>query len=149
MLCNQWQFLKFGFYDKAKIHAIKKQHMKRAYPMEECCCQIVCFLFYCILCQTVECCCQSHVLLLICFMFNQSFHVKKKRKFCFFFSFYNTQHQCSVCFWEEIKACAAVCKCYVMNACNFVQSIILLPHMVGTSFVIVALKRLNVSELKY
>ena len=111
MLCNPWQFLKFGFYDKAKIHAIKKQHMKRAYPMEECCCQIVCFLFYCILCQTVECCCQSHVLLLICFMFNQSFHVKKKRKFCFFFSFYNTQHQCSVCFWEEIKACAAVHKC--------------------------------------
>ena len=140
--------LKFGFYDKAKIHAIKKQHMKHAYPMEECCCQIVCFLFWCILCQTVECCCQSHVLLLICFMFNQSFHVKKKN--ILFFLFF-LQHIALVfsLFWEEIKACVAFHTHYVMSACDFVQSIILLPCMVGASFMIVALKSLIVSEPKY
>ena len=38
---------------------------------------------------------------------------------------------------------------YVMDACDSVQSIILLPHMVGTSFLLVALTRLNVSELKH
>ena len=49
-------------------------------------------------------------------------------------------------FWEKISACVAVHTRYVMDACDRVQSIILLPRMVGTSFVFVALKGLNVSE---
>ena len=53
-----------------------------------------------------------------------------------------------ILFWEEICACEAVHTHYVTDACNRVQSIILLPHMVGTSFVLVVLTRLNVSEPK-
>ena len=49
-------------------------------------------------------------------------------------------------FVREISACAAVHTCYVMGACNRVRSIILLPRMVGTSFVLVALTGLNISE---
>ena len=52
-------------------------------------------------------------------------------------------------FQEEISACAAVHTCYVMDACNQVQSIILLPCMMGTSFLLVELKRLIVSESKH
>ena len=51
-------------------------------------------------------------------------------------------------FQEEISACAAVHTCYVKDACNRVQSIILLPCMMGMSFVPVVLKGLNVSELE-
>ena len=51
-------------------------------------------------------------------------------------------------FREEISACAAVHTRYVVDACDRVQSIILLLLMVGTSFVLVALTRLNVNELK-
>ena len=49
---------------------------------------------------------------------------------------------------KYISPCAAVHVCYVMEACDWVQSIYLLPHMVGTSFVLVVLKKLNVSEPK-
>ena len=35
---------------------------------------------------------------------------------------------------------------YVMDVCDHVQSIILLPHIVGTSFLIVVLTKLNASE---
>ena len=35
---------------------------------------------------------------------------------------------------------------YVMDMCDLVQSIILLPHMVGMSFVLVVLTRLNFSQ---
>ena len=54
-------------------------------------------------------------------------------------------HICSL-FWEEINARAAVHTRYVMDACDRVRSIILLPRMMGTSFVLVALTRLNVSD---
>ena len=50
-------------------------------------------------------------------------------------------------FREEISACAAVPMHYVMEVCNCVRSIILMPCMVGTSFVLVAITRLSVSEL--
>ena len=46
-------------------------------------------------------------------------------------------------FWEEIGAYAAAHTRYVLNACGRVGSIILLPSMVGTSFKLVPLKRLN------
>ena len=52
-------------------------------------------------------------------------------------------------FQEEISACTAVHTCYVMDACNQVRSIILLPCMMGTSFLLVGLKRLIVSESKH
>ena len=42
-------------------------------------------------------------------------------------------------FWEEISACVSVHTCYVMGMCDCVLSIIFLPHMVGTSFVLAAL----------
>ena len=44
--------------------------------------------------------------------------------------------------------CSSSFMCYVMDACDRVQSIIILPPMVGTSFMLVALTRLNVSDLK-
>ena len=49
-------------------------------------------------------------------------------------------------FWEEISACAAVQTRYVMDACDHV---ILLPPMMGTSFVPVTLTKLIVSELRH
>ena len=52
-------------------------------------------------------------------------------------------------FQEEISACAAVHTCYVMDACDHVQPIILLPPMMGTSFALVALTRLIISKPKY
>ena len=52
-------------------------------------------------------------------------------------------------FWKEVSACAAVHTRYVMHACDRVRSIILLPPMMGTSFVLVALTRLIVSELRH
>ena len=52
-------------------------------------------------------------------------------------------------FLEEISPCVAVHTCYVMDACNRVRSIILLLHMAGTSFMLVVLKGLNVSEPKH
>ena len=52
-------------------------------------------------------------------------------------------------FWEEISACAAVHTRYVMDACDCVQSIILLPPMMGTSFVFAAITGLIVSELRH
>ena len=35
---------------------------------------------------------------------------------------------------------------YVMDVCDHVQSLILLPHIVGTSFLIVTLTKLNAGE---
>ena len=52
-------------------------------------------------------------------------------------------------FWQEISACAAVHTCYVIDACNRVSYIILLPPMIGMSFVLVALTRLILSELRH
>ena len=52
-------------------------------------------------------------------------------------------------FREEISACASVHTRYVMDACNSVRPIILLPPMMGTSFVLVALTRLIVSKPKH
>ena len=52
-------------------------------------------------------------------------------------------------FREEISACAAVHKRYVMDACDRVRPIILLLPMMGTSFVLVALTRLIVSKPKH
>ena len=49
---------------------------------------------------------------------------------------------------EEISACAAAHMHYVMDMCNCVQPIILLPPMMGTSFMLVALTRLIVSKPK-
>ena len=51
-------------------------------------------------------------------------------------------------FWEEIGACAAVHMRYVMDACNHVQFIILLPPMMGMPFMLVTLTRLIVTEPK-
>ena len=51
-----------------------------------------------------------------------------------------------ILFQEEISAFAAVHMRYVLDACNHAQSIVLLPRMMGTSFVPVTLTRLNVSE---
>ena len=42
-------------------------------------------------------------------------------------------------FWEEISACAAVLKCYVMDVCDLVQSIILMPCIVGMPFMLVGI----------
>ena len=54
----------------------------------------------------------------------------------------------SILFWEEISASAAVHTCYVMDRWDRVQSIILLlhTHMVGTSFLLFLLRRLNASD---
>ena len=52
-------------------------------------------------------------------------------------------------FQEEISASAAVHMRYVMDACNRVRPIILLPPMMGTSFLLVALTRLIVSKSKH
>ena len=52
-------------------------------------------------------------------------------------------------FWEEISACAAVHTRYVMDAYDCVRTIILLPPMMGTSFVLVVLTRLIVSKPKH
>ena len=52
-------------------------------------------------------------------------------------------------FQEEISACAVVHKCYVMNACDRVRPIILLPLIMGTSFVLVMLTRLIISKPKH
>ena len=49
-------------------------------------------------------------------------------------------------FQEEICGCEAVHRYYVMDAYDFVWSMIPLPYMVGTSFVLGALIRLNVGE---
>ena len=49
-------------------------------------------------------------------------------------------------FWEEISACAAVQTHCVMDACG---RVILLPPMMGTSFVLVMLTKLIVSELRH
>ena len=52
-------------------------------------------------------------------------------------------------FWEEIRAFAAVHTRYVMDAYHRVRSIILLPPMMGTSFVLVTLTKLIFSELRH
>ena len=54
-----------------------------------------------------------------------------------------------ILFCEEISACAAVHTHYVMDAYDCVWSIILLPRLMGMSFVLVALTRMNVSETKH
>ena len=64
----------------------------------------------------------------------------------FFSGFLHTFHSL---FWEEISAFAAVDRCYVMGTCYHVWSIVLLPRMVGTSFVLVLLIKLNVRRLNY
>ena len=51
-------------------------------------------------------------------------------------------------FQEEISACVAVHMHYDIDVYNCVWSIILLPHMVGMPFVLFALTKLKVSELK-
>ena len=55
---------------------------------------------------------------------------------------------CSL-FREEVSACAAVHTRYVMDACDRVRSIILLPPIMGMSFLLLALTRLIVHELKH
>ena len=57
-------------------------------------------------------------------------------------------HTYLILFREEISACAAVHMRYLISAGDRVQSIFLLLCMAGTSFVLVALTRLNVSEPK-
>ena len=52
-------------------------------------------------------------------------------------------------FREEISTCAAVHMRYVMDTCDRVWSINLLPPMMVTSFVLIELTVLIVSELKY
>ena len=52
-------------------------------------------------------------------------------------------------FREEINACDVVHTRYVMDACDHVRPIILLPPMMRTSFVLVALTRLIVSKPKH
>ena len=52
-------------------------------------------------------------------------------------------------FQEEIRACATIHMHYVMDACDHVRFIILLPPMIGTSFVLVTLTGLIVSEPKH
>ena len=48
-----------------------------------------------------------------------------------------------------MNACVAVHMHYVMDTCDPMRSIIILPCMVETSFVLVSQTRLNVSEPKY
>ena len=52
-------------------------------------------------------------------------------------------------FQEEISACAAVHTCYVMDVCDCVRPVILLPPMMRTSFVLVALTRQIISKPKH
>ena len=52
-------------------------------------------------------------------------------------------------FREEIGACAAVHTRYVMDACDCVGPIILLPPMMRMSFVLVTLTRLIISKPKH
>ena len=52
-------------------------------------------------------------------------------------------------FQEETSTSAAVHRHYVKDMSDRVQSIILLPHMAGTSFMLVVLTRLNVSQLEH
>ena len=52
-------------------------------------------------------------------------------------------------FREEISVCAVVHTRYFMDACDRVQPIILLPPIMRTSFVLVALTRLIVSQPKH
>ena len=52
-------------------------------------------------------------------------------------------------FQEEIGACAAVHTHYVMDTCDRVQPLILLPPMMGMSFMLVTLTRLIVSKPKH
>ena len=52
-------------------------------------------------------------------------------------------------FWEEISVCAAVPMSYVMDVCDCVWYIILLPHMMNMSFMLVTPTRLIVSEPKH
>ena len=54
-----------------------------------------------------------------------------------------SENQMFSLFWEEISVCAAVHVCYVMDVCDCMESIILLPPMMRTSFVLI------VSELKH
>ena len=61
---------------------------------------------------------------------------------------YHNRHIYSL-FREEISACAAVHARYVMDVCNHVRSIILLPSMMGMSFVLVVVTGLIVSEPKH
>ena len=51
-----------------------------------------------------------------------------------------------ILFREEISAIGTVLTRYAMDACNRLRSIILLPRMMGMSFVLVALTKMNVSE---
>ena len=60
----------------------------------------------------------------------------------------NHNHKISL-FWEEISACAAVPMHYVMDVSNRVWSIILLSHMMRTSFLLVVLTRIIVSEPRH
>ena len=52
-------------------------------------------------------------------------------------------------FWEEISAYATVHMRYVMDVCDCVWYIILLPPMMAMPFVLVALTRLVVSKAKH
>ena len=63
---------------------------------------------------------------------------------------YYWHHVCSL-FWEEISACAAVHGLWMqfMDTCHRVRSIILLPPIMGMSFVLVKLTRLIVSKPKH
>ena len=58
---------------------------------------------------------------------------------------YIMQNIC-ILFQEEISACVASHTRYVLDACGRVRFINLLPHLVGTSFLLVVLTKLNVSE---
>ena len=69
---------------------------------------------------------------------------------CYIMAFYfRKSKDTSSLFREKISACAAVHTRYVMDACDRVRPIILLPPMMGTSFVLVALTRLIVSKPKH
>ena len=63
--------------------------------------------------------------------------------------YFNCVRACVTLFWEEISACAVVHTRYVMDACDRVRPLILLPPIMGTSFVLVALTRLIVSKPKH
>ena len=54
-----------------------------------------------------------------------------------------------ILFQEEISAYVAVHTGYLMDASDYVWSKIILPCMTGTSFVLVTLTRLNVSEIEH
>ena len=69
--------------------------------------------------------------------------------FEFFFTFFTFQIHVDSLFWKEISACVAVPTSYVMTACDYVQSIILLSAMMWTWFMPVTLTGLIISELKH